>query len=293
MIEKLLDFLLDFGLYSLWLFTLALTLASSIILFNYYRKSKGTPLGRTAFYFFLNSFWWSIASFLITIPLITTIGIVESYFYLFFPFMAGIASILGTYERSKIQSFLQPGTKKQTPETNLWFIISYFISGIGLIAIIGAILNNPILNIVVVGTGGSTGLGFVLIGGLLIALAHARAQKFVYIGSAILLILGFTLIIVFALKIPALQSLLSVNLKTVPIALVFVIVGLWAAIAKLPGLKWWIVKMVMALSVLSSIILALATHMSYHPQNLTSLSMLLIVLVGGTLLWRSWKMQRL
>lgn len=293
MIEELLDFLLDFGLYSLWLFTLALTLASSIILFNYYQKSKGTPLGRTAFYFFLNSMWWSVASFLITIPIIETIGFVQSYFYLFFPFMAGIAMILGTYERSKIQSLLQPGTKKQTPETNLWFIISSFISGISLIAIIGAILNNPILNIVVIGTGSSTALGFVLIGGLLIALAHAGTQKLVYIGSAILLILGFTLIMVFALKIPALQSLLSVNLKTVPIALVFVIVGFWTAIAKLPGLKWWIVKMVMAFSVLSSIFLTLASHVSGHPQNFTSLSMWLIVLVGGTLLWRSWKMQRL
>jgi hypothetical protein len=293
LVNEILEFLLDFGLYSLWMFTFALTLTSSIILLNYYINSKGTPLGRTAFYFFLNSFWWSVASAWITIPIITTMGFVRSYFYLFFPFMAGIASILGTYQRARIQSFLQPGTKKQTPDTNLLVIISFCIFGVSLIVIIGALLNNPILNIVVTGTGGLTSLGFMLISGLLIAFALERARKLVYIGSLSVLILGLTVMIGHALEIVELYSPLPGDPTKVSTALVFVIAGFWTATAKEPGLKWWIVKMVMAFTILSSIILAFITHLTYHTQDLTTLTTFLIVLVGGTLLRRSWKMQRL
>jgi hypothetical protein len=284
--EQIIDFILDFGLYSLWLFTFALTLASSLILLNYYLKSRKTPLGRTAFYFFLNSFWWSIASALITLPIITTIGLAESYIYLIFPFMAGIASILGTYERSRIQSFLQPGTKKQIPHPNLWFILSFGIFVVALIAIIGGILDIPVLNI---GTGSSTGLGFMLISGLLVASAYARAQKFVYAGSSILLIYGVTAIMGYALDIPILYSPLPGEPTTVTTGLIFIIVGFWIAISNLSGLKLWITKMVMAFAVLSSIILAIVTSLSYHTQDLTTLSTLLIVLVSGTLIWQSWR----
>jgi hypothetical protein len=288
--EQIMDFMLDFGLYSLWLFTFALTLASSLILFNYYLKSRGTPLGRTAFYFFLNSFWWSVASALMTIPIISTTGLAESYFYLIFPFMAGIASILGTYERSRIQSFLQPGTKKQTPHNNLSLFLYFGIFVVALIAIIGGILNIPILN---TGTGSSTGLGFMLISGLLIASAYARVQKLVYIGSAILLIYGSAALIGSALDIPILSCPLPGEPIKVTTALIFIIVGFWAVIENFSGLKWWIIKMVMAFAVLSSIILGIVTSLSYHSQDLTTLSTLLIVLVSGSLLWQSWKKQRL
>lgn len=293
MIEHTIDFFLDFGLYILWLFTFALTLTASVILAYHYSKSKGTPIGKTALYFFFNSFWWSVASALITIPFILTIGFAEGYFYLIFPFMAGIASILGAYERSRIQILLDPGAKKQVLDNKLWSVLSLCILGVALFTIISVLLDNPILNILSIGEGGLTGVGFTLIGILLFALSYARAEKLVYLGSAALLGIGFTAILGQALDIVTWRAPLPGAPTKVTTAMVLIVVGIWIAIVKRSGLKWWIVKMFMAMSVLSSIILGFVTHFAFHPQELTSLLTLLIVIVGGTLLWRSWKMQRL
>jgi hypothetical protein len=74
----------------------------------------------------------------------------------------------------------------------------------------------------------------------------------------------------------------------VPTATVFIIVGLWIAIAKQSGLKWWILKITMAMAVLSTVLIQIVSYFLHHPGALSSLA-LLIVLVGGALLWRSWK----
>jgi hypothetical protein len=287
---NILEFWKDFGLYSLWLYTLALNLASSLILINHYIKSRGTPIGRTAFYFFLNSFWWSVTSVIVTFPIIITTDFSVSYFYLFFPFLASIASILGTYERTRIQMLLTPGAEKQTRDNRLWFILSLCTFSVALVGVIGVILNNSTLNIIFKGMGGLTCLSFVLIGGLFIALTLPKFRiSLVYGGSAILLIVGFTVIIGTMLQIPTLYSPLPGAPTNVPTALVFIIVGSWVATAKLPGIKWWIVRIVNAFAILSTFVLVVVTILGLHPQVISYALLLLIMLVGGALLWRSWK----
>ena len=183
------------GIYNLWLWTLALNFASSLILLNNYIKSKGTPIGRSAFYFFLNSFLWSITATIITIPIIEENGFFLNYFYLSFTFLAAIALSLGTYERTRIQILLTPGTKEQTRGNRIWFVLSFCIFAVALIGVIGIMLNNPTLNIMLRGMGGLTDLGFILIAGLFIALTQPKfTHKLVYVGSATLLILGSTVI---------------------------------------------------------------------------------------------------
>jgi len=267
----------DFGLYNLWLWTLALNFGSSLILVNNYIKSKGTPIGRSAFYFFLGSFLWSITATGITIPIIEENGFFFNYFYLFFTFLASIALSLGTYERARIQILLTPSIGEQTRDNRLWFILSFCIFAL---ALIGVILR---------GMGGLTCLGFILIAGLLIPLTQPKFTKLVYVGSAILLILGLTVISGNYLEIPALDSPLPGGPTTVPIAMVFIIAGLWLAIAKLSSLKWQIVKIDMAMAILFTVVIRFATYFLRHPSNLSYLELLLSVLVGGALLWRSWK----
>ncbi len=269
--------LLDFGLYNLWLWTLALNFGSSLILLNNYLKSKGTPIGRSAFYFFLSSFLWSIAVTVITIPIIEENGFFLNYFYLFFAFLASLALSLGTYERTRIQILLTPGINKQTRDNRLWFILSFCIFAL---AIIGVILRE---------IGGMSCLGFIVIAGLLITLTQPKFTKLVYVGSAILLIFGLTVISGTYLEIPALYSPLPGGPTTLTIAMVFIIAGLCIALAKLSRLKWQIVKIDMAMVILFVVVTQFAAYFLRHPSHLSYPVLLLIVLVGGALLWRSWK----
>ncbi len=280
----------DFGLYNVWLWTLALNLASSLILVHNYTNSKGTPIGRNAFYFSINSFLWTITSMIITIPILERNNLVGNYFYLSFPFLAAIALSLGTYERTRIQILLTPGTEEQTRDNRLWFILSFCIFAVALIGVISTMLHSHILNMVFRGMGGLTGLGFILIAGLFIALIHPKfTTKLVYVGSAILLILGFTVISGTLLDITALYSPLPGGPTTEPTALVFIITGLLIVIAKLPGLKWWIVRITMAMAILSTIVIQLVSYFFPHYEFLSYPELLLTVLVGVALLWRSWK----
>lgn len=273
-----LPFLEDFILYILWLFTLALNFTSSLVLFSHYRASKATPIGRTAFYFFLNSFWWSITSMIITLPIITTTyEFSKNYFFLFFPFLASIASILGAYERSRIQMLLTPSLEKRAIRDRLWLASSLIILGIALVGTF-------------VGIGGLTAWAFVLICVLLTALAlHNHSFKIVYIGSAILIALGVTIFTGIMLEIEFLYSnLLGLPVDT-PTALVFVLTGFWMAIVRKLGLKLWIFRIVCAFAILSTVVLAIVTYLSYHSETVSFPVLLLITFVGGALLWRSWK----
>ena len=152
-----------------------------------------------------------------------------------------------------------------------------------------AALNSPFLNIALNGLGGLTGLGFILIAGLFIALTQPKfTQKLVYVGSAILLLLGLIVIIGNLLGIPTLNSLSGV-ITSIPTAEVFIIAGLWIAIAKLSGLKWWVAQITMAVVILFSFVAQVVAYFFHHSTFLYSPELLLIVLVGGALLWRSWK----
>jgi hypothetical protein len=284
-LSNILLILSDLGIYFLWLWTLALNFASSLILVNNYIKSRGTPIGRSAFYFFLSAFLWGITALVFTIPTLEKNNVGQNYLLLFFPFLASIALSLGTHERTRIQILLTPGTRKQSRDNRLWFILSFCIFVVALIGFIGGTLNNSFLK----GMGGLTGLGFILIAGLFIALTQPKfSHKLIYVGSAILLILGFTVISGNLLGIPTLYSPLFAAPTTVPTGLVFIIAGLWIAATELSGLKWWSVKITMAMAILSTVLIQIVSYVLHHPAALSS-SALLIVLVGGAILWQSWK----
>jgi hypothetical protein len=277
MVTNVLPFLEDFILYVLWMFTLALSFTSSIVLFSHYLRSKATPIGRTAFYFFLNSFWWSVTSTIVTLPIITTNDFSRNYFFLFFPFLASIASILGAYERTRIQILLTPGLEKQTISDRRWLASSIAIL---VIALVGTY----------VGIGGLTAWVFVLIGASLAAIALANyGFKIVYISSAILIALGFTIFMGLMLEIETLYSPLPGVPTDTPTALVFILTGFWMLIARKLGLKWWILRIIYAFAILSTVVLAIVTYLSYHPETVSFPVLLLTALVGGALLWRSWK----
>lgn len=269
--------LLDFGLYNLWLWTLALNFGSSLILLSSYLKSKGTPIGRSAFYFCIGSFLWSIAVTVITIPVIEENGFFFNYFYLFFTFLAAITLSLGTYERTRMQILLTPGIKRQIRDNRPWFILSFCIFAL---ALIGVALREM---------GGLTCLGFILIAGLFIALTQAKFSKPVYVASALLMILGFTVISGNYLKIPALYSPLPGGPTTVTIAIVFIIAGFCTAATGLSGLKWWIVKIDMTMGILFTVVIQFVAYFLHHPLHLSYSVLLLSVLVGIALLWRNWK----
>lgn len=276
----------DFGLYNLWLWTLALNFASSLLLVDSYIKSKGTPIGKSAFYFFLGSLLWGITTMAITIPILQASETFGDWFYLSFTFLASIASSLGTYERTRIQILLTPGTKEQVRDNRLWFIVSFCIFAVASVGVIVTMMNSSIL----VGIGGLTGLGFILIAGLCIALTQTKlTRKLVYVGSTILLIIGVTVISGWLLGIPILYSQLPGGPMKIPTAVFFIIAGLWIANAKLSGLKWWIAKITMALAILFTVVLQFVTYLFRHSLALSSPTLFLIVLVGGAFLWRTWK----
>jgi hypothetical protein len=277
MVTNVLPFLEDFILYILWMFTLALSFTSSMVLFSHYLKSKATPIGRTAFYFFLNSFWWSVTSTIVTLPIITTNDFSRNYFFLFFPFLASIASILGAYERTRIQMLLTPRIEKRTISGRLWLASSLAFL---VIALVGTY----------VGIGGLTAWVFVLICALLVAIALPNyCCKIVYVGSAILLALGFAILTGLMLEIETLYSPLPGVPTDTPTALVFLLTGFWMVIVRKLGLKWWILRIICSSAILSTVVLAIVTYLSYHPETVSFPVLLLTALVGGALLWRSWK----
>ena len=66
--------------YYLWLLGLTLAFSSSVIFFKLYLRSKGTPLGRVAFYVSINSFLWSIAIAVLLVPSMTMSGVYTDVF---------------------------------------------------------------------------------------------------------------------------------------------------------------------------------------------------------------------
>lgn len=292
MLDNTLIFLLNFGLYNIWLVTLALNFMSSLVLLSNYTNSQGTPIGRSAFYFFLTSFLWSVTSTIITIPIFRQNEYSVNYFYTSIMLLAAIALSLGTYERARIQMLLTPGAIQQTRDNRLLFILSVCTVGIALIGLVGNILNNPTLNILFPGMSVLTNLGFILIGGLFIALTQPKFRyKLAYVGSAILLIMGFTLIMIELLGVYAPFSPLLLGPEEVPIAVVFIIASLWIAIAKRARqrLRWWMARIVMAMAILSSVAIQSAAYFLHHPAIPSIPVLLLMVLAGGAMLWRSWK----
>ena len=95
--------------YYLWLLALTLAFSSSIIFFKLYAKSRGTPLGRVAFYISINSFLWSIAIAVLSVPSMTMVGIYTDIF-LVATSLAGVASIVAAYYRAVIQWLLTPSS---------------------------------------------------------------------------------------------------------------------------------------------------------------------------------------
>lgn len=283
-------------LYDLWLLSLTLSISASLILFSLYLRSKGTPIGRNAFYVSLSSLLWSFALVAYAIPSIEKVEVYVGIFLVGSSFACAV-SMLGAYERAKIQGILTPsGRKKQDSRT--WLALSVLALNVAFIGVLRFILSNPTLLNMMEGMSILTGLSFILIAGSLIALSRPTfPNKFIYLLIGLALAIAFTTIFGHWLEIPALYAPLPGGGTSVSTALGLIIASLGVAVARQRGLKAWVVKVNTAVGVLVIGVLAVLGYILglptlYSASSFARLSpptALCFVLVGFALLLRNWR----
>src|SRR3990172_6395407 len=179
----MLETVFDHGvIYYLWLLTLTLAFAQSIILINLYLKSKGTPIGRLAFYTSLSSLMWSAATVVFAVRSIQEAEVFVGVF-LFITTIAGIAATLAAYERARIQGILTPTGEREIKGCRLCRFLGVLVLIIAFVEIILFILNVPSLNAGIEGFSAISAISFIFISGSLIALTMPKfPNRIVYVG---------------------------------------------------------------------------------------------------------------
>ena len=176
--------------YYLWLLALTLSFSSSIIFFKLYIRSRGTPLGKVAFYISINSFLWSIAIAVLSVPSMMMVGVYSDIF-LVATFLAGVASIVGAYYRALIQGLLTPSDYAKPRDLHVYYLLCGLAFTVAFVSIVLFALNIPFLKSAMNGLSILGEIGIIFLTGSLIALVRLRPhKKLAYLGIVVAFILG-------------------------------------------------------------------------------------------------------
>ena len=285
-------------IYYLWLLTLSLAFAQSIILVHLYLKSKGTPIGRLAFYISLSSLMWSIAT---AVYAVSFMQAAETYIgaFLFVASAAGITSTLGAYERARIQGILTPTGERDIKECRVCRYLGVLVLAIAIFEIGVFVSRIALMNLAIESFSFVSALGFLFIAASLIALTQPKfPAKLAYIGVGIALIMAFLVLIGHLLGISALHELIHVAGAGEVSTSVGLIVASFGVISLAQrGLKAWIVKINFATNILVIAALAVPEHIFYQPTIYSEASFATLSIpatasfffLGLALLWAAWK----
>ncbi len=176
--------------YYLWLIALTLAFSSSFLFFKLYLRAKGTPLGKVAFYISVNSFLWSMAIAVLSIPSMTMVGIYTDIF-LITTCLAGVASVLGAYYRGIIQGLLTPTGYVKPRNLRIYYALCGLAFGIALVSVILFALNVSFLKAAMNGQSilGEVGIIFLTISLIMLVRPNPH-RKLAYLGIIIASTLG-------------------------------------------------------------------------------------------------------
>ncbi len=283
--------LLGEGFYDLWLATLILAFSSSLILIHNYLKSRKTPIGRAALYTALSSIAWSVAVSVYTFPEVQKVEFTLGFAFLGLGFIAGTITLMSAYERAKIQSILTP-SGKAVHNSNILLVLSILILPITALGVLATAINNHLLNIAMGNLSILTVICLVLISISLISpYTDKIPKKIPKIFAAILIVLG-TIILVgyFAINYNSpLDSFLPGGQTTIETAKGFLFAGIGIALFPKHGLKAWVAKIVMSMSILFIVVSDLVAEFLFHPLFLANSAAACFVIVAIVQLWSTLK----
>ncbi len=180
--------------YYFWLLALTLAFSSSIMFFRLYLRSKGTPLGKVAFYVSLNSLLWSISVAVLSVPSITMVGVYTDIF-LIATSAAGITSIIAVYYRAIIQGLLTPSEEGKISNFRLYYALCGLIIAIAAVTVIRFFVDVSFLNEAISRMSIWGALGIILLTISLIMLSRPKRNRKAYIGAGLALVTGLVVLI--------------------------------------------------------------------------------------------------
>ncbi len=294
------DFIVEQALnYYLWLLTLTLSLSSSIIFFKLYLNSRGTPLGRGAFYVSINSILWTIAiGFLsLWVSSMAMLG-APAWIFLSLTSAAGIASSIGAYYRAQIAGLLNPRGEEKTH-----IALCY---SLGILAVLVAVVNDVLLavgsrflNIGVNGMSILGSLGIILAAGSIIALTLPKLpnKKIAFVSALFASVIGLAAIAGYSFGIRFLYSPFAGKPVSDLTAVGFIVAGLWVLLSLKRGDKAWTARFIPPACVLLISVLAIIGYIVNMPvlfnggttMKLSVPTAFSFLLLSSAQLWYSWR----
>ncbi len=285
--------------YYLWLLTLTLSFSSSIIFFKLYLKSRGTPLGKGAFYVSINSILWTIAiGFLsVWVSSMAMLG-TPAWIFLSLTSAAGIASTIGAYYRAQIAGLLNPRGEEKTHIT-----LCYSLS---IMAVLVAIFNDVFLAIdsrfMNIGANGMSvfgSLAMILAAGSIIALTLPKSplKRLAFLCAILASLIALLAIIGYWLGIKSLYSPFDGKAISDLTAVGLVAASLWTFLSLKRGDKAWTARFIPSASVLLIAVLAVVGYIIDMPvlfnggtvMKLSVPTAISFLLISSAQLWYSWK----
>ena len=276
-------------LFDLWLISLTVIFASFVVLVGLYFKSRGTPLGKNALYFAISALLWSIASAVYSAPYVVGFQFSSDFVFLGLTAMAGIASIIGAYERAIIQVVLTRSDERQ-PKSRFISVLAVLPLFVALFMAVNLATGNSFLPHIIGETSLLTVFSLILVSVSLLALFNSRfPKKLIFVGSGLTFGLAVaTLVSYFLNNIPVETFLLGTG--SIATAKALIITSLALFLATRGGLKAWIIKITLSIGVLFMVVLAFIGLIVHHPGFFSIPIAVFFLLVGTSLFYRSWSL---
>ncbi len=283
--------------YYLWLLTLTLSFSSSIQFYRLYVSTKGTPLGKVAFFISINSFLWSLALGFLAVASITMIG-VDSWIFLTIVATAGIASSVGAYYRAQIVGLLHPRGEKESH-----FPFCYAMSGLTIVLVIVGdlfdVLNIQLFNttVYVISILGSFGLLAVALSIVALTLPKSPRPRYTILGAGIALAIAIIVLFGHVFGVPTLYSPFGGKATSDLTAVGLGVASAWTLLSLKRGVKVWAARFIPATGVLLIAVLALVGYFTNMPVlfnggtmvKMSVLTAACFFFIGLAQLWYSWK----
>ncbi len=282
--------------YYLWLFALTLAFSSSILFLKLYVRSRGTPLGKVAFYISLNSLLWSIAIAVLSVPSMMMVGIYTDIF-LVATSLAGVASIIGAYYRALIQGLLTPTGDGKPWQLRVYYALCGFAFAVALISIVLFALNNPILKNAMNGLSILGEVGIIFLTGSLIALVRLKRLKILaYLGISVAFILGVLVLAGNWLLIRFLANPFSAGFTSDLTAVGLIAASLAAALSIRSKLRARTAQFIPSTTVLLIAVLAIIGYVINLPMlynggvyvGLSTPAAICFLIIGSAQVWFGW-----